>query len=323
MWKKIISGMVLGTCLMALVAGCGTSDQASADNVLRVAIQPSATWAPLWYMKDKGSLEKALESKGIKVQWTEFDAGPSLNESFAAGQQDIGIGGDVPTITPLAAGQKNKIIAQGGKGDKIQAIVVGNDSGITDPKQLKGKKIGITVGSSAHHMLYSILEKNGMTLNDVQIVNLTAGDAETALLQKQVDAVAFWEPNVTFLLDKKAGKFLVDQTGCPNGGGPIFVTEKYVTDNPEVVKIFLQEYAKAAKYIKAHQEEVAPGLAAHYHCTPEQMVKILDEYEYPVKITEEDIAGLEATAQFMKTIGIIKKDINIKDYIDSSIANSL
>lgn len=56
-------------------------------------------------------------------------------------------------------------------------------------------------------MLYSILEKNGMTLNDVQIVNLTAGDAETALLQKQVDAVAFWEPNVTFLLDKKAGKF--------------------------------------------------------------------------------------------------------------------
>lgn len=331
MLKRIICGM-LSVLLVGALAGCGSNgsdsgakkDAAESSNkVVRVAIQPSATWAPLWYMKDQGTLEKALESKGIKVQWTEFQAGPPMNESFAAGQQDIGVGGDVPTIAPLANGQKNKIVAQGGKGDKIQAVIVGNDSGITSPSQLKGKTVGITVGSSAHHLLDSVLEKNGLTLQDVKIVNLTAGDAEAALLNKQVDAVAFWEPNITFLVDKHAGKFLVDQTGAANGGGPIFVTEKYYTDNKDVVKVFLEEYKKAAEYIKAHPEEVAPGLAKHYHCTPEQMVKILNEYEYPVKITDDDIKGLDATAKFMKKIGILSSDINIKDYIDSSIANSL
>jgi sulfonate transport system substrate-binding protein len=323
--KKLINIFLLGICVMSLFSGCGgeQSEQATSDKVLRIAIQPSATWAPLWYMKDKGLLEEALQEKGITVQWTEFDAGMSMNESFAAGQQDIGVSGDVPTISPLAAGQKNQIIANGGGGDKIQAIVVGNDSGITDAKGLKGKKIGIAFGSSAHHMLDSVLQNNGMSLDDVTTVNITAGDAETSLLNKQVDAVAFWEPNVTFLLDKKVGRLLCDQTGCLNGGGPIFATEKYIKSNPDAVKIFLEQYAKAAKYLKQHPQEVAEVVANHYHCTPEQMVKIFDEYEYPVKISQKDIDGLQNTIDFMKKINIIKKDINLKDFINTSFVDQL
>ncbi len=327
MLKKWMSSALVGACVIGLFTGCGGVGSQQAvkgdSKVLRVAIQPSATWAPLWYMKDKGWLEEALKEKGVTVKWTEFDAGMSMNESFAAGQQDIGISGDVPTISSLAAGQKNQIIANGGGGDKIQAIVVGNDSGITDVKDLKGKKIGIAFGSSAHHMLDSVLQNNGMSLNDVTAVNITAGDAETVLVNKQVDAVAFWEPNVTFLLDKKVGRFLADQTGCLNGGGPIFGTEKYIKTNPEVIKIFLEQYAKAAKYLKEHPQEVAEVIANHYHCTPEQMVKIFDEYEYPVKITQKDIDGLQNTIDFMKRINIIKKDINLKDFINTSFVDQL
>ena len=332
-WKKYVAVFAAAMTAAAVLAGCGgtgaSEQNASAaksdggDKVLRIAIQPSATWAPLWYLKDTGRLEQALKDKGITVKWTEFESGPPMNESFAAGQQDIGVGGDVPVVAPLAKGQKNVIIAQGGKGDQTQAVVVGKDSGITDPAQLKGKKIGITVGSSAHHMLYSLLAKYGYTLKDVDVINITAGDAETALLNKQVDAVVFWEPNVTFLIDKGAGNFLIDQKGLPNGGGPIFATAAYAKDHQDVIKIVLQEYAKAAKEIKADPAKAAPTLAPHFHCTPEQMVKIIGEYSYPVTFGDDDAAGLQETADFLHEIGIIKKELKVKEFIDAATANSL
>lgn len=320
-WKHIIAGAIAAMLIGLLLGGCSFGNSSTATGgdakTVRIALQPTVTWAPLVYMKEKGTLDEALKSKGIHVQWTEFQAGPALNESFAAGQQDVGVAGDVPIISALAAGQRYKIIGQGGRSDRSVAIIAGKDSGITSPAQLKGKKIGLTVGSSGHGLVYSVLQKQGLTLQDVSLVNITPGDAEAALTSKEVDAVAFWEPNITFLLDKHEGTLLADLQGIPNGGGPIFATDAYAKGHPEVVQTILEEYAKAGQYIKAHPEEVAPVLAPHLNCTPEQVVKILQEYEYPVTITQKDVDGLQYTAHFLQQIGVISSGIDIKQYIEA------
>ncbi|WP_301859601.1 ABC transporter substrate-binding protein [uncultured Megasphaera sp.] len=327
-WKTMIAALFAGVAAAALLAACGTEKAANTAGTgdaktVRIAIQPSTEWLPLWYAKDTGELEKTLKEKGITVKWTEFESGPPMNESFAAGQQDIGISGGVPVISLLAKGQKNVIVAQGSSADHVHAVVVGKDSGITDVQGLKGKKIGLTIGSSAHQYVYSLLKKHNLSIKDVEIVNISAGDAETALLNKQVDAVAFWQPNVTFLVDKKVGTALPDEPDIPYCGAPIFATEAYVKQNQDVVKAVLSAYAKAAKEIKADPAKAAAVLAPHFHASPEQMKTIIEQSQYPVKISDGDIKGLEDTVAFMKSIGIIKKDINIKDYIDTSLAEGL
>ena len=61
--------------------------------------------------REKGWIDEAMKGIGVDVKWTDFESGPPMNESFAAGQQDIGVIGDVPSVSAIAAGQKNVFIA--------------------------------------------------------------------------------------------------------------------------------------------------------------------------------------------------------------------
>ena len=72
---------------------------------LNIAIQPVPGYVPLYVLRDKGWLTDALKEDAVDINFTEFESGPPENKSFAAGQQDIGVMGNVPSISGIAAGQ--------------------------------------------------------------------------------------------------------------------------------------------------------------------------------------------------------------------------
>lgn len=89
-WKPMIAALFAGVAAAALLAACGTEKATNTAGTgdaktVRIAIQPSTEWLPLWYAKDTGELETALKEKGITVKWTEFESGPPMNESLAEG----------------------------------------------------------------------------------------------------------------------------------------------------------------------------------------------------------------------------------------------
>lgn len=73
------------------------------------------------------------------------------------------------------------------------------NAGVKSLKDLKGKRIGITQkGSTFHYMLGRMLETQGMSLNDVEIVPLSKLSAVMAALEsKQIDGCILNEPNIT------------------------------------------------------------------------------------------------------------------------------
>ena len=130
-----------------------TNNKGYTATTLRVAIQPSAAFVPIYLLKENGWLDQEAQKLGVKVQWTEFVSGPPMNESFAASQQDIGFIGDVPTVSAIFAGQKNTVIGVAAWGEGGYAILVPKDSATAKAEDLKGKKIGLTVGSTAQNLV--------------------------------------------------------------------------------------------------------------------------------------------------------------------------
>ena len=77
-----------------------------------------------------------------------------------------------------------------GGGEKIAPVDAGKNSGIHTAKDLTGKKIAVNFGSSTHGALMLYLKKNGLDVQQVQLMNLNSSDMPEALATGQIDVAA-------------------------------------------------------------------------------------------------------------------------------------
>lgn len=116
-------------------------------------------------------------------------------------------------MAPLAKGIALKTILVNDNSAGNDALMVGPK--IKSFKDLKGKKIALEEYSVSHFLLTMGLNKNGMTLKDVQVVNLSAGDAAAAFMAGRVDAAVVWNPWVNTIQGSGKGKPLFSSADVP------------------------------------------------------------------------------------------------------------
>jgi sulfonate transport system substrate-binding protein len=175
---------VVGTT--AALWGLGARAQASDPPQLRIGYQKSAV--NLVILKQQGALEKRFPSS--RVQWIEFPAGPQLLEALAAGSLEFGLTGDTPPVFAQAAGKDLLYVGAEPPKPLSSAILVLRDSPIRQLTDLKGKRIALQKGSSAHYLLVRAVEKAKLQWSDIQPVYLAPAEARAAFERRSVDAWA-------------------------------------------------------------------------------------------------------------------------------------
>lgn len=80
---------------------------------------------------------------------------------------------------------------------------------------LKGKKVAFSEGSVSQFYLNVLLAKAGLSQDDVEPVNMTAGDAGSAFVSGNVDAAVTWEPWLTRGKQAEHGHLLTDSSTTP------------------------------------------------------------------------------------------------------------
>ncbi|MDO4623434.1 MAG: aliphatic sulfonate ABC transporter substrate-binding protein [Eubacteriales bacterium] len=342
--KKTTTALILSAVLLAaaVLSGCGGSSNAdtaaasagsaaaestaaaAAENAqVRIAIQPSAAFVPLFVAKENGWIEEALAEKGVEVVWNDFESGPPMNESLAAGSSDIGVIGDVPTVSAIAAGQDNLVAATTAKAADSYAILVPADSEVSSAADLSGKKIATVIGSTGHNLVRKFLEKEGLSLADVELVNISAGDAAAVLTSGEVDAVAIWEPNVTRITGSGAAKIIAEGSDVGLAGTNTMVVRKeYAEANGEVLQVILEQYARGAKELENIDEETLAGVAEYLSLETEQLKQVIAKFQYTVIPDQEDIDSLNDTIEFLGNIDAISETYDITDRVVSDYADT-
>ena len=330
--RKILAlGLVAGLSLV----GCGDNTKTAEINAgakaelntathLNIATQPAPGYLPIQIAWDNGWVEEALAEAGYKdvvVTYTEFESGPPENESFAAGQQDIGVMGNVPSILGKAAGQDRVYLGISENGEKTEVVIVPKDSEIKSISDLKGKKIGLVVGSICENLIYNLLKSEDLTLDDVELVNLATSEQQATLEAGEVDAVATWQPTVAKLTSDGSNIKLADGEGLFKAENTIFGNREYVEQNPEIVQIFIQQYARAAYELANNKEEYAEKYADKYGLTPELLYAALEDANFPIVISDEDIADLQGTADFLYETGKANVQVNVKENVVDTFVN--
>jgi sulfonate transport system substrate-binding protein len=329
--KRILSAAIAAAMMGTLMTGCGKSDSSSeksgdgeGSSVVNIAIQPSAAFIPLYIARENGWIEEALKEQNVTVNWNDFESGPPMNESLAAGSSDIGVMGDVPTVSAIAAGQKTEIVAMAADGPDSYAMLVSADSDINTAADLKGKKIATVVGSTGHNLTDKLLKTAGLDINtDVELVNISAGDAATVLSNGEVDAVAMWEPTNTRLVDNGTAKVIATGSDCGLlGVNPIIARSEYADANPEVIKVIIEQYARGVQALENLDDDTKAKVAADLSLEADQLDSVAAKYNYTVEISDDDIANLQDTIQFLVKIGTLDEEYDFTPYADRDFTKS-
>lgn len=316
---KKTTGILILTSLIALFAGAATALANSAE--IRFATQPIPHYAPLFVAKNNHWVEEELAKVGAKptLKWTSFVAGPPINESFAAGQQDFGFLGDTPAIIGKSAGINTRIIALTSFGPKSLAVVVPVNSSIKSPQDLKGKKVAVHKGSYAHHLLALVLNQGGLTAKDIEFINLSMADIATAIQNGNIDAGAIWEPLITKLQTQGVVRVLADGTGIKKGALVIIAAQKFIDQNRDQVKAVLKAYQRGAEFIETHPEEAARLIEKDVNLSPDLLLKVFKNFSFNPAIGPEDIEELKRTEDFMQENNIIRSHVDIDAFADLSL----
>lgn len=291
---------------------------------IRLAIQPSAAFVPLVIARESGWIDEAMKEIGAEVVWTDFESGPPMNESFAAGQQDIGVIGDVPAVSAVVAGQNNVYIAAA-EGGPSYGMLVADDSGIGSVADLKGKKIGLTIGSTAQNLTEKLLANAGLDYNtDIDVINISTGEAQVVLTNHDVDAVVIWEPNVSRLDAMDGISLLTDggDIGFP-GMNVVFARKDFVDENPDLVKAYLEQYWRATKAYAEDPDAYAEMLSGYFNLDPGLIAQASSKYNYVLQFSDADVEGLQDTVTFLLNIGAITDGITVKDHVSDDIAKEV
>src|SRR5215470_4701178 len=138
--------------------------------------------------------------------------------------------------------------------------------GINSIKDLKGKKIAVTLNSGAEITLYYLLKEAGLAPSDVRVVPMAANEMVAAFTNKNIDAYCVWEP--AFTDGQKAvpgSKVLATDKDTPiyrkfkTASAPdvVVVRKDLVDKNPETAKKLIAAYIKGGKFTKDKPHEAA------------------------------------------------------------------
>ncbi|MBI4117458.1 MAG: aliphatic sulfonate ABC transporter substrate-binding protein [Parcubacteria group bacterium] len=268
-------------------------------------------YAPYLVAKNKGWFEEAAKKYGATVRYTEFQSLPPINESFATDKVDIVFEAEAPAIVGKAAGIDIKIV--GAVVFLTQEIIVHNNSQIKNVKDLRGKKIAVLAGTSAHQGLMGVLNKNGLTANDVEVIDMVPPDAKVAFETDSVDAWAIWPPFPQQAQLAGKAESLADSE--------IFIQSvavargKLVKENPKLVNELLDVIEKAQQWIVANQSEAQQIVAQELGLALDVVQLAWPKHDFTPTIGEKEIADIQAKADFLQSIGLIKNTVKSSELI--------
>ncbi len=208
--------------------------------------------APLFVALEKGYFaERNLEIE--LVQPSDPNDPPKL---VAAGRAEIAVSYQPQLHLQVAEGLPLRRIATL-IATPLNSLVVLRDGPIKSIADLKGKKIGFSVGGFEDALLGAMLEKHGLTLRDVSLVNVNFS-LSPSIIAGQVDAVigAFrnFELNQMDILEKPGRAFYVEEEGVPAYDELILVAHADRLDDSRLLR-FLAALEQGVQFLLNHPDE--------------------------------------------------------------------
>jgi len=311
--RKLLSALVVAASVTGLIPAAQAADQTIRIGWLRGPNDVTLA-------KSRGTLEKALAEKGIKVEWAgPFPAAAPAFEALNAGSIDITAGSSTSAIAALSAKIPLVIFAYQKMSPGAEGIVVKKDSGIASIKDLAGKKVAVNRGGTGEYLLMQGLQTNGVDPKSVERVYLSPSDSGPSFTQGHVDAWATWDPFLTIAETAYEGKVVADGAAIKSDNAVVLVASKEFAKSKADQLQFVFDVIKSENaWAVANKEEAGTVWVKEMNVPSNLAAKIGENNAVPTtSVTDADVKQIGAVAEWYAKSGIIPALPNVKDSVIS------
>lgn len=272
-----------------------------------------------------GILAEELEKAGYKLNAVGFGAGgTAVNEALASGQVDLAFMGDVPEVIAASNGVDVQAFASLNSASNL-GILVGKNSGIKSVSDLKGKKVVIAFGTVIHKYLNDVLKANGMSLDDVELINDIA-NAGTLLASGDADAVVSTAVGLYSYQGGGIGDIIDISLGKPELAAQFFAVGRkdFLEANPEAAKAIIKALIRSKEWSKENLDKFYESFSSD--SVPADLYKNVypsdSGFDYfDPQITDESVKKLKELSTFLVDNGITTKEADIDSFVNTSYYN--
>ncbi len=203
-----------------------------------------------------------FEQEGITVEKVGTIQSSVMKTVLASGDIDVILGWHTDTvIKSRLSGMDFKIIAAGSDATRdhphMSATVLENST-IRSAKDLKGKKIGVSVILNEGCMYYSLsdyLKTAGLTVNDVELVTMPDSQQWQALKQGLIDVGILHAPYSGIAVNTGGRRLFTDYDTMNGAVSLVISSDRAIKEKPAALKGFVSAIAKAEDWTNAHPDE--------------------------------------------------------------------
>ena len=269
----------------------------------------------------KGWFEERLGSD-VKIEWYTYNAGPSAMEAIFARSLDLTYVGTGPALNAHWKSNGAEIRVVGGGANGGAALVVGPNSGIAKPADLRGKKVATPqFGNTQDISCRAWLKAQGfnitMTGGDVTVMPTPNPDQLQLLQSGGVQGVWTVEPWVTQLERGAQARVLVEESDVITTW--LVSSAKFLNDNRELAKKIAAANAELAQWIQANEAEAQQLLIAELKTetrsdfSPEVVAQAWKRIKFTPEVSQELV---KKAVEDAKVTGFAKGSTDISKLIE-------
>lgn len=331
--RSMLVGLGGLSLAVAGLAGCSNNESAPAGSSSSAGSDYEPVTLRVAYMPNLGSassLFTAIEQGyfdeyGITVEPAQFQGGPAEITAMQSGDIDIAqighgahslcIGGDAVVFAFDQLSQADAVVC-----DKTK---------VASAEDLKGKTVGVSSGTSSEIILQFVLRDAGLTMDDINPIEMDVSGMTTALLSGQIDAAATWSPNTVTIEEQLGDNYLVLGTNTDYSDEVAFPSSfvclpEYAEENAEVLARFGAAIDKAQVYRAENIDEVASLLATKLDVPEDTMLSATGEGDWQGAVDcqgdMDTILGYyTAQQQVFLDNGTVEAEVPVEDYVKTDI----
>ncbi|MBT0664045.1 ABC transporter substrate-binding protein [Geobacter pelophilus] len=306
----VAMALAMGACCCA----CSRTDRTPAGPTEKITLA--------YGVQPESALAQVAEARGYYRQeglGTTIHLHPYGKRALAdllAGKADFATVAEPPVMFAIMNGEKIAVIATIYTSTLGHAILARKDRGISSFRDLAGKKIAATLGTTAHFFVDTILVTHGIARKDVEVVDLKAEEIPDALVRGDIDAVATFSPYLE-LTHKKLGDRVIifSDRDVYRYTYNVVATQDFIRKNPAKVRKMLRALVRAEEFAREHPE-AAQKIVANFSGI--EFATLRDTWpnaRFTVSLDQSLLLALEDESRWAVNSGLIPQR-DIPNYLD-------
>lgn len=232
--------------------------------------------------------------EGLDILFKKYPHGKANLAALVKGEVDFANSSETPFMHSALSKDPISTIATMITSANHLSVVADKSRGIEIPQDLRGKKIGVTLGSNGEYFLDTFLILHKIPKKEIEIIDVRPNKMIEVMSQGQVDAVAIWNP-LAHIIQKSLGekKAVFFAKGLYSPWFQMAVRKEYAQNNPEIIESFLRALQKSVSFIQQDFDESVKIVAQSIQIDPQFLLDLRSIYHFKISLEQDFLLTLE------------------------------